>query len=813
MRDDIYNSNEDPYNTSEQAEANQRRAVLLSLLRGRWHWAILLAVLLGVAGGYLGYNSQSDMYEAETFIDIKPNYSDVAISVSDLTVYEPYINFVNGEIRRLRSLDVGERAMSTSIWQENLATRSDDLPEITLDDFISSIGVSEPGKNETLLYVRFDDEDPATASAGLNAVLEAYRREQKQDQATNVGENLRLLTDREKELEAERISLEKQIKQVIPDEDVQNLRTRRSSLQNMLSRMEFVLNEIELEVKPFEDLQGNKDETTLRELMLQDPEMKQLLENKRSLEDRLVYLIEVLGRGEAMADVRQTRKSMSVVDRKIAELEAKWLESGGQQAEAQLPQSILDLKAQKQVVLEKIDELNTRINDLSFKLSSIAELERQLEDKRDSLYATRDRIDEFKRTGAILSQEEVSRIEIGPPAATPATPWNAGKRRQLAGVGAIGGMFSGFGLIMLVGLLDRRLRYVSDTSMGMEDVNVLGILPTLPNNITDPEEAESAAHCVHHIRTLLQIGGSNRVFSITSPETGSGKSSLATALGMSFSNSGARTLVIDCDLVGAGLSRRIGAVVHEPLDAVIRMHGMLDEADLSSALTKATAQNKPLDHVLLEEGLFDQEKIDAATRLQRDTALGVLQACSPGRLRSCVASSGIDNLFVLPVGKARPSDASKLSPAAVRELVRQAREAYDIVLIDTGPVLGSLEASIAAAEADATIVIVARGDHKSIATRTLAQLRSVRANIAGIVFNHALERDMLHTSYASVVSQDRRPDREVRKRRIDRTRSARLGPLGTALASYLDEDEQEAKANGKLNPTNGQHVPQEDEDK
>ena len=125
----------------------------------------------------------------------------------------------------------------------------------------------------------------------------------------------------------------------------------------------------------------------------------------------------------------------------------------------------------------------------------------------------------------------------------------------------------------------------------------------------------------------------------------------------------------------------------------------------------------------------------------------------------------------------------------MRELIRQAREAFDIVLIDTGPVLGSLEASIAAAESDATVMIVSRGDNRSIATKSINQLRSVHANIAGVVFNHALDSDFAQGSYASMISQERRPDLSVRRRKLDKTRSARLGPLGTAVASCIDDDD------------------------
>ncbi|MFN3165842.1 MAG: exopolysaccharide transport family protein [Phycisphaeraceae bacterium] len=796
MREDPYN---DPYGQSEQSEIAQRRSMLTGLLRGRWHWAILLAVLLAVAGGYLGYHSQGDLYRAQTFIDIKPDYSGVAVDITDLSVNERYINFVNGEIRRLKSVEVIESAMGTRVWQENLARRPDHLSEITIDSFSNNITLSEPGKNDdTLLYVRYEDADRYTAAAGVNALLEAYKEKQKQEQSTDIRENVRLLTDQKADLEAERRDKVAEIADLIPDEDVDNLRARRTRLGDQLSRLESILTTIDLELKPYESLKQDESPASRQELMLQDPDMQALVERREVLQRQLEEMTEVLGWGENHTDVKRTRTMLSQVDRKVIELETRWLENPQQQVEQAIPDAVAELRARRRVVLDQITEKSQLIADLNAKLSSIAGIERDLDELGTKIREIDSKIDGFKTSITFMSQDDISRIQPGPEAVTPTTPWNAGKRVQLAGVGSIGGFFVGFGMVMLVGVFDRRLRHVSDTTMGMPDTNVLGILPTLPADLTDPEEAETAAHCVHHIRTLLQIGGSNRVFSITSPAAGSGKSSLATALGMSFAATGTRTLVIDCDLVGAGLSRRMGTVVHEPLDQVIRRHNLLDEADLARAQTLAAAHERPLEQVLIDENLMSQDDLDTAVRLQHDSSVGLLNACTPGKLRGCVAATGIEHFFILPVGKARPSDASKLSPTAVRELIRQAREAFDIVLIDTGPVLGSLEASITAAESDATVLIVSRGDQKSLAARTLEQLRSVRANIAGVVFNHALERDLDHTSYASVISQERRPDRATRKRRLDQTRSARLGPLGTAVASYSDDDDTPA-INGTAN--------------
>src|SRR5207237_1562321 len=114
-------------------------------------------------------------------------------------------------------------------------------------------------------------------------------------------------------------------------------------------------------------------------------------------------------------------------------------------------------------------------------------------------------------------------------------------------------------LLLLIGLIDACYRYSEEPTADMGGLTLLGILPNLPDRLTDPAQAATAAHCVHQIRTMLQINSSEdrKVYAVTSASPGDGKTSLTLALGLSFAASGSRTLLIDCDLVGARLTARL----------------------------------------------------------------------------------------------------------------------------------------------------------------------------------------------------------------------------------------------------------------
>lgn len=790
---DNYNTPEiDPYSDydaagTQSASQTQGFGAVLRLLRGRWHWAILLGVIFACGGAYLGYNIEKPEFRGTSAVEINPTYR-LPVDVKDITMYEPYWNLVQMEVDRFESPETAEIAMQQPEWQEAVSAEGSQYADMSPEAFVDNLVLWPPNKNDRTLEVNFINENPVIARAGINSLLDAYRAQRKDGQSQQIDESLQLLQDRRRALEARMRQSKAQMRLIIPDSEYLTIKRRLAAKLGELANMEFKLSELELVLGPFLDPDSSQAKLSIQELMLMDPEMVQLLEQKEALEDEFIYQTEVLLRGETMASVVQVKRRLAMIDRQILALETSW-QSQGENSEIPMPQQVVDMMARHNALSNKIAELQSETNDLATRIAAVEEDELELEQTRVAIREVQGEIDDFNSTKELTNQnEDVSRVTIGPKVDEITTPSNDDKRVKMAGVGGAGGMGLGFGFVMLIGLMDRRLRHVSDTTADLPDVNMLGVLPTLPADLKDPEQAEAAAHCVHHIRTLLQIGGTNRVFSITSPAAGSGKSSLATALGMSFAAAGSRTLVIDADMVGAGITRRMGSIVHDSLPVVILRKGLLNEADIARAQTLAASQQVSLEDILLRENLLSQEQLDIVKRLQLDTSLGLLDACVPGRLHSCVASTDSENLYILPVGKARPSDASRLSPSAMRELVRQARESYDIVLLDTGPVLGSLEASIAAAESDATVMIISRGDNRSIATKSLNQLRSVHAQIAGLVFNHALESDFAGGSYASQISQERRPSLSTRKRKLDKTRSARLGPLGTAVASCSEND-------------------------
>ncbi|HEX7008503.1 MAG TPA: hypothetical protein VF184_00885, partial [Phycisphaeraceae bacterium] len=523
---------------------------------------------------------------------------------------------------------------------------------------------------------------------------------------------------------------------------------------------------------------------------LSDPYLNSLWNQKRALEAELASHRQ-FGRGDNHVRVRQVQAQLdavnSQIDRYLRDHPMQPTTPGLGLSSSGAPVSLAELQARQQMLNQYQQELEAEVSALGQKHQALTQLEGKIEVAQQELRDLSVRIDRI--TAASTGPERIDVISYG---GLPSTPYNLEKRYQLAALAAMAGAGMGVGLVMLLGLMDTRLRTIDETQSSLPAVRMLGILPSLPENLASPEQMAIAAHCVHHIRTLLQLGsgrnGRNghaqsqggRVFVITSPAAGSGKTSLTSALGISFASSGAKTLLIDCDLVGSGLSRRLGATSRRPVDQVLRQQGLITEQALREARHMAEASHQPLEEILITLGHLKAGELERVRRIQRESQVGLLEACDGEPLEACVAEAGFENLMILPVGEAQPNQAGVLSPASIRRLLDEARRHFDVVVVDTGPILGSIEASMASASADGAVLVISRGDVKPMVNRSLEHLRSIQAPIAGIVFNHALDHDVERSSYASVASVPSRPMEEV-VQPVDEATSARLGPVGAAV--------------------------------
>ena len=94
------------------------------------------------------------------------------------------------------------------------------------------------------------------------------------------------------------------------------------------------------------------------------------------------------------------------------------------------------------------------------------------------------------------------------------------------------------------------------------------------------------------------------------------------------------------------------------------------------------------------------------------------------------------NLFVLPTGATPPNPSELLASARTGFLLAQLRQRFDLLLIDSPPVIPVSDALLLAPQADGVVLVARSGKtNRKVAADALRRLGTARANILGCVLN------------------------------------------------------------------------------
>jgi capsular exopolysaccharide synthesis family protein len=266
----------------------------------------------------------------------------------------------------------------------------------------------------------------------------------------------------------------------------------------------------------------------------------------------------------------------------------------------------------------------------------------------------------------------------------------------------------GLGAGLLVGLAVAVIRALLDTSVRTaEDLTAVVKAPVVGSVGFDNgarrtplvvgDNARSArGEAFRQMRTNLQFidaAQPARVVVVTSSVEGEGKSTTAANLAVVYADGGAKVLLIDADLRRPKIADYLGIEGGVGLASVLAGHLPLADA---------------------------------------------------------VQQWGTSSLSVLASGPTPPNPSELLGSPAMRALLSDVRARYDLVIIDTPPVLPVTDASLLAAETDGAIVVFRHGKTKrGIIEATVRSLRTVNVNVLGCVLNMRPRKDAATSRYDS----------------------------------------------------------------
>jgi polysaccharide biosynthesis transport protein len=178
------------------------------------------------------------------------------------------------------------------------------------------------------------------------------------------------------------------------------------------------------------------------------------------------------------------------------------------------------------------------------------------------------------------------------------------------------------------------------------------------------------------------------------------------------------------------------------------------EGKSTLALSLAMANAEQGRRTLVIDGDLRQPSIERLVRLQPNAGLAGVLAQSVHWKSATRAVPKRPNLFVLGSGAPIPMALAMIGPQ-MRGILNQATQEFDLVVLDSPPLLGCAETLELAAAADATVLAVRCGHTpmKALAT-TVETLRRVNVPIAGIVLNESTSAtDATRKAYARYYSE------------------------------------------------------------
>jgi succinoglycan biosynthesis transport protein ExoP len=652
--------------------------LLHRVLRGRYALVAMLAATLCVLGALVGHNVVSPTYQSTGLVRVAGALTPILYESDENRAPPMFDAYVASQVTYLQSRQVLDMAVASD------AMREIGWPSGTngVADLQQRLSVSR-GRGEQVISVAVTHSDPAMAQTATNAVLEAFKQCCINPDSVSIEDKQITLTRRQAELEDQIQSIREQI--LAQSDQYGHAAVARMHQRKVeeLVAIDHKLAELRLARTRLEV--GEQDGVAQDASIIEnDAEHNTQLSKLKQQEVALLAEIGSLNKkyGDSHPIIRELNRQLDSVRLQIelrrnvlSELVTNTNSSAIDDAEV-VNASLMRLDQvaeQYNSMRSQVHDEATRLGRQSVILAGLVERETEL---RERLIETNRRLDELEIEA---SRDDMSRVRVIAAGDYPAWPIKD-RRNGLAAAGAIFGAVSAVIIVFFVGLTDPRMRYADELESLDLPTPVIATIPELVGRNRTSEQR--AARGVHQLRNLLELQShdpARNVHAITSADRSEGKTSIALALAASYAAAGRKTLLIDAD------------VTHASMSSELALNG----------------------------------------------SPGLCEAIGPGDRSGQVHQTGQENLWAMPIGSARGLDPEDLSRDKLVWLLDALRTRFDAIIIDTGPIMTSVEACLISAVSDRVIMTVGRNQNANLIRSAIVRLDQVGAEATGIVFNRA----------------------------------------------------------------------------
>ena len=419
-----------------------------------------------------------------------------------------------------------------------------------------------------------------------------------------------------------------------------------------------------------------------------------------------------LERNNLALEVTDRHPRLQALDDRIREVRAEM--------RREVAAQIAMLRNREEFLNRQIGELQQKNRELPTLELSLQRLQREAKTNDDLLALLKTKHQE----ALIKEAEQIEEVSIVRPATEPDAPIGGETANSML-VGAVLGLALGLVLAFVRETLDTSIGTIEDVEAYL-GVPVLGVVPHIDSRETvqrilerrpalaqiDPEALLSHSLLITHfdpkspvaeayrtLRTNIQFARmerSGKVLVVSSPTLQEGKTTTIVNLALTMAQSGQKTL-----LIGANMRR----------PSIHRFFGIEREPGLSNILV-GSAQWRDCIRTVADilMGRFEMEDI--------------------------MAAPGLDNLHIIEAGPVPANPSELLSTPAMSGFLHSVRDVYDVILVDTPPILPVTDSAIVASQADGVVLVYQAGKvGRLVLKRAKVHVENVGGKVWGVVLN------------------------------------------------------------------------------
>lgn len=372
-----------------------------------------------------------------------------------------------------------------------------------------------------------------------------------------------------------------------------------------------------------------------------------------------------------------------------------------------------------------------------------------------------------------LKKGEAEVVEEAKPASSPAGI----QPLQVAIMAAIVGFMMAAGIALLRDLLDQRLQSRKEAEE-LAGAQVLAQIPLDKRSLADSTSLVSlrnpdgvVAESIRSLRVALRFLSMERelrIVLVTSAMPSDGKSTVAGNLAGSYAVGGFRTLLVSADLRrpqvdalsneagrNGGLAGVLGRMAEVEESRRRRSHQTNESSTVMAASIPVRRRRvEPAAEVIpgppgrrrravdLDEFADEHDEAPSRNGVERVAEAPKRQRDDGFHLDIAAESLPLaDNLWLLPSGRSSVNPVEILGSKVAKEFFAAAVNQFDIVIIDSPPVLPVSDALVLSNVADGVVFVTSLGQtHRNHLERGVEALRSSNARLLGLVLNRVPQR-------------------------------------------------------------------------